>query len=129
MIEYSICKGVYSRRKLEIPNPKQYLDLSQAIVDNWKIINDTYKISSYSESKPVLHKAKRSIKQKVNLGITLSLNLLKNHLTENLNSKLIFQIFIRLYILIQYLGAYLVKLMQKSISKLKIQNPPNGLHY
>ena len=64
LIEYSISKGVYSRRKLEIPNPKQYLDLSQAIVDNWKIINDTYKISSYSESKPVLHKAKRSIRTK-----------------------------------------------------------------
>jgi hypothetical protein len=64
LIEYSIAKGIYSRRKLEIPNPKQYLDLSNPIVDNWKNLRDFFDISSYSQSKPVLFEAKRALKTK-----------------------------------------------------------------
>lgn len=64
LIEYSITKGIYSRRKLEIPNPKQYLDLSKLIVQNWKILKDCFEISTYSQSKPVLFEAKRALKTK-----------------------------------------------------------------
>jgi hypothetical protein len=64
LIEYSIAKGIYSRRKLEIPNPKQYLDLSKPIVDNWKNLRDFFDISTYSQSKPVLFEAKRALKTK-----------------------------------------------------------------
>lgn len=64
LIEFSIAKGIYSRRKLEIPNPKQYLDLSNPIVDNWKTIKDFFDISSYSQSKPVLFESKRALKTK-----------------------------------------------------------------
>ena len=64
LIEYSIAKGIYSRRKLEIPNPKQYLDLSNPIVDNWEDLRDFFEISTYSQSKPVLFEAKRAFKTK-----------------------------------------------------------------
>lgn len=64
LIEFSIAKGIYSRRKLEIPNPKQYLDLSNPIVENWKIIKGFFDISLYSQSKPVLFGAKRALKTK-----------------------------------------------------------------
>ena len=49
LIEFSIAKGVFSRRKLEIPNPKQYLDLSNPIVNEWKTIRDYFNISDYSQ--------------------------------------------------------------------------------
>ncbi|WP_418501802.1 hypothetical protein [Flagellimonas sp.] len=64
LIEFSIAKGIFSRRKLEIPNPKQYLDLSNPIVANWKTIRDYFDISEYSQSKPVLFEAKRALKTK-----------------------------------------------------------------
>lgn len=64
LIEFSIAKGIFSRRKLEIPNPKQYLDLSNPIVDNWTTIRDYFDISEYSQSKPVLFEAKRALKTK-----------------------------------------------------------------
>lgn len=64
LIEYSIAKGIYSRRKLEIPNPKQYLDLCNPIVENWKILKNFFEISTYSQSKPVLFEAKRALKTK-----------------------------------------------------------------
>ncbi|MEC3905911.1 RNA-directed DNA polymerase [Tamlana sp. 2201CG12-4] len=64
LIEYSIAKGIYSRRKLEIPNPKQYLDIGNTIIDNWKLLKEYFDISSYSQSKPVLNGAKRALKTK-----------------------------------------------------------------
>lgn len=64
LIEFSIAKGVFSRRKLEIPNPKQYLDLSNPIVNEWKTLRDYFNISDYSQSKPVLFEAKRALKTK-----------------------------------------------------------------
>jgi len=64
LIEYSIPKGLYSRRKIEIPNPKQFLDLSKSIVSNWSELKKFYEISEYSESSPVINNAKRAIRTK-----------------------------------------------------------------
>ena len=61
---FSLSKGVYSRRKLGIPNPKQYLDLSKAIIENWSLLRNTYKISPYSESTPIESGAKRAVRTK-----------------------------------------------------------------
>ena len=61
---YSLAKGIYSRRKLGIPNPKQYSDLSSAIIENWSLLRKTYKLSSYSESTPIEAKAKRAVRTK-----------------------------------------------------------------
>lgn len=57
-------KGIYSRRKLGIPNPKQYSDLSSAIIENWSLLRKTYKLSSYSESTPIEARAKRAVRTK-----------------------------------------------------------------
>lgn len=61
---YSLAKGIYSRRKLGIPNPKQYSDLSSAIIENWGLLRKTYKLSSYSESTPIEARAKRAVRTK-----------------------------------------------------------------
>jgi hypothetical protein len=61
---YSLAKGIYSRRKLGIPNPKQFSDLSKAIIDNWSLLRDTYKLSKYSESTPVEARARRAVRTK-----------------------------------------------------------------
>lgn len=61
---YSLAKGVYSRRKLGVPNPKQFADLSKAIIENWKLLRGTYKLSNYSESTPIELKASRAVRTK-----------------------------------------------------------------
>lgn len=61
---YSLGKGIYSRRKLGIPNPKQFSDLSSAIIENWSLLRETYKLSSYSESTPIEARAKRAVRTK-----------------------------------------------------------------
>ncbi|MBZ9629188.1 RNA-directed DNA polymerase [Salegentibacter sp. LM13S] len=61
---YGLAKGIYSRRKLGIPNPKQFSDLSEAIIDNWKLLRSTYKLSNYSESTPVEIRARRAVRTK-----------------------------------------------------------------
>lgn len=61
---YSLAKGIYSRRKLGIPNPKQFSDLSNAIIENWSLLRKTYKLSSYSESTPIEARAKRAVRTK-----------------------------------------------------------------
>lgn len=61
---YSLAKGIYSRRKLGIPNPKQFADLSNAIIENWSLLRSTFKLSSYSESTPIEAKAKRAVRTK-----------------------------------------------------------------
>jgi hypothetical protein len=61
---FSLAKGIYSRRKLGIPNPKQFSDLSNAIIENWSLIRETYKLSSYSESTPIEVRAKRAVRTK-----------------------------------------------------------------
>lgn len=61
---FSLAKGIYSRRKLGIPNPKQFSDLSNAIIENWSLIRETHKLSIYSESTPVESKAIRAVRTK-----------------------------------------------------------------
>ncbi|MCL1688361.1 hypothetical protein CMT57_00185 [Elizabethkingia anophelis] len=61
---YSLAKGIYSRRKLGIPNPKQFSDLSNAIIENWSLLRKTYKLSPYSESTPIEARAKRAVRTK-----------------------------------------------------------------
>ncbi|MDF1675551.1 MAG: RNA-directed DNA polymerase [Vicingaceae bacterium] len=61
---YSLAKGIYSRRKLGIPNPKQFSDLSSAVIENWNLLRKTYKLSSYSESTPIEARAKRAVRTK-----------------------------------------------------------------
>jgi len=64
LIEYSIAKGIFSRRKLCIPNPKQFLDLARSISDNWNSIKPNFDISDYSESLPIEYKATRAVRTK-----------------------------------------------------------------
>tara|TARA_R110002126_G_scaffold289763_3_gene445432 strand:- start:3098 stop:4819 length:1722 start_codon:yes stop_codon:yes gene_type:complete len=61
---YSLAKGIYSRRKLGVPNPKQFSDLSKAIIDNWSLLRNTYKLSKYSESTPIEARARRAVRTK-----------------------------------------------------------------
>jgi hypothetical protein len=61
---YSLAKGIYSRRKLGIPNPKQFSDLSKAIIENWSLLRNTYKLSKYSESTPIEARARRAVRTK-----------------------------------------------------------------
>ncbi|WP_334058016.1 RNA-directed DNA polymerase [Polaribacter sp. P097] len=62
---FSLPKGIYSRRKLSLPNPKQYLELSNAIIKNWSLLRRTYKKSEYSESTPIESGSnKRSVRTK-----------------------------------------------------------------
>jgi len=61
---FSLAKGIYSRRKLGVPNPKQFSDLSNAIIENWSLLRKTYKLSSYSESTPIEARAKRAVRTK-----------------------------------------------------------------
>lgn len=75
---YSLAKGIYSRRKLGIPNPKQFSDLSNAIIENWSLLRETYKLSSYSESTPIEARAKRAVRTK-----SISWNNFKFQLIEN----------------------------------------------
>jgi hypothetical protein len=64
LANYNLAKGIYSRRKLGIPNPKQFLDLSGAIIEHWAILRQTYSLSKYSLSTPVERTAKRSVTTK-----------------------------------------------------------------
>jgi hypothetical protein len=61
---YSLAKGIYSRRKLGVPNPKQFSDLSKAIIENWSLLRNTYKLSKYSESTPIEARARRAVRTK-----------------------------------------------------------------
>ena len=78
LIEFSISKGQYSRRKLEIPHPQAYFYLCREIVNNWKLLKTVYKLSPYSESKLYSENAnKRSIRTK-----SISWKRFRNKLTE-----------------------------------------------
>jgi hypothetical protein len=61
---FSLGKGIYSRRKLGIINPKQYHDLSKLIVENWSTIRNTYQLSDFSASTPVETNAPRAVRTK-----------------------------------------------------------------
>lgn len=61
---FSIPKGRYSRRRLEIPNPKQFWDLTILLIENWGHIRSALNISDCSESKPVQSGAIRSVRTK-----------------------------------------------------------------
>ena len=45
---FSLAKGIYSRRKLGIVNPKQYHDLCRLVVEKWPILRKTYSLSDFS---------------------------------------------------------------------------------
>lgn len=61
---FSLAKGMYSRRKLGIVNPKQYHDLCRLVVENWATIRRTYALSDFSESTPVEAEAARAVRTK-----------------------------------------------------------------
>lgn len=63
-LTFSLAKGLYSRRKLGIVNPKQYHDLSRLIVENWATIRNTYNLSDISASTPVENNASRAVRTK-----------------------------------------------------------------
>lgn len=63
-LTFSLAKGLYSRRKLGIVNPKQYHDLSRLVVENWVTIRNTYNLSDFSASTPVENNAKRAVRTK-----------------------------------------------------------------
>ena len=54
-IVYSISKGKFSRRFLQIPNPKHFALLSEKVANNWAVINNVFLLSDYSKSRPVLN--------------------------------------------------------------------------
>ncbi len=63
-LTFSLAKGLYSRRKLGIVNPKQYHDLSKLVVENWTTIRNTYNLSDFSASTPVESDAIRAVRTK-----------------------------------------------------------------
>ena len=63
-LQYSLGKGIYSRRKLGIPNPKQYHDLSKLVVNNWSILRKTYDLTDFSASIPTETGAIRAVRTK-----------------------------------------------------------------
>lgn len=52
-LRYSISKGKLSRRYVGIPNPLNYLYLSEKIIDAWDDIIYIINLSKYSQSKPI----------------------------------------------------------------------------
>ncbi|WP_435263035.1 RNA-directed DNA polymerase [Tenacibaculum sp. nBUS_03] len=85
---FSISKGQYSRRKLAIPNPKQYLDLSIAIIDNWDLLRKTYKLSYYSESTPIELGAKRAVRTKSNSWSNFKFELIEKSFDKKIELRL-----------------------------------------
>ena len=61
---YSISKGKYSRRFLQIPNPKHFSFLSEKICNWWSEYESIYYLSDYSQSYPVPESSidKRSVR-------------------------------------------------------------------
>lgn len=60
---FSIPKGNYSRRNIEIPNPFHHSILCKTICDNWTEIDDFYKKSTISLSRPIINTYKgRAVK-------------------------------------------------------------------
>lgn len=64
LTQFSLAKGPYMRRKLAFPNPKQMMDLSVAICENWEYMRDASQNSAYSQSYPVEFEAKRTLRTK-----------------------------------------------------------------
>lgn len=63
-LTFSLAKGLYSRRKLGIINPKQYHDLSKLVLEYWATIRSTYNLSDFSASTPVESNAIRAVRTK-----------------------------------------------------------------
>jgi len=61
---FSIAKGKFGRRPLQIPNPKNFLTLSEKIIKYWQELNSIYQMSSYSQSYPIELDAKRAVRTK-----------------------------------------------------------------
>jgi hypothetical protein len=61
---FSVAKGKFGRRPIQIPNPKNFLTLSEKIAHNWDELNDVYQISNYSQSFPIELDAVRAVKTK-----------------------------------------------------------------
>ncbi len=60
---FTIPKGNYSRRNLEIPNPFHHSILCKTICDNWMEIDDFYNKSTISLSRPIINTHKgRAVK-------------------------------------------------------------------
>lgn len=85
---FSIPKGIYSRRKLALPNPKQYLDLSKAIIENWSLLRETYKLSPYSESTPIESGAKRAVRTKSNSWSNFKFQLIEKSFDKKIELRL-----------------------------------------
>ncbi len=85
---FSLSKGRYSRRKLAIPNPKQYLDLSRAIIENWDLLRKTYNLSIYSESTPIESGAKRAVRTKSNSWSNFKFELIEKSFDKKIELRL-----------------------------------------
>lgn len=57
-------KSILSRRQLDIPNPKQFHDLSNIIVSQWNDLKSVYRLSNFSSSLPVELEAPRAVRTK-----------------------------------------------------------------
>ncbi|REE78873.1 reverse transcriptase (RNA-dependent DNA polymerase) [Lutibacter oceani] len=85
---FSISKGVYSRRKIAIPNPKQYLDLSKAVIENWSLLRNTYKLSPYSQSTPIESGANRAVRTKSNSWSNFKFQLIEKSFDKKIELRL-----------------------------------------
>lgn len=121
LFEYNIAKGIYSRRKIEIPHPQTYFLLCKEIVNNWNIIKDTYSLSEFSESKLSSDtNSKRSVRTK-----SKSWSRFKNKLTEvSYNYKVQLKIDITNYYQSIYTHSIPWSILGKEVSKqyFKIRN-------
>lgn len=121
LFEYNIAKGIYSRRKIEIPHPQTYFLLCKEIVNNWNIIKDTYSLSEFSESKLSSDtNSKRSVRTK-----SKSWSRFKNKLTEiSYNYKVQLKIDITNYYQSIYTHSIPWSILGKEVSKqyFKIKN-------
>jgi len=64
LLEYNLAKGIFSRRKLGIPHPKQFIELCQILTSNWDNIKRSLLLEHFSESSPIFKKSKRAAQTK-----------------------------------------------------------------
>lgn len=84
-LKYSISKGKLSRRYISIPNPLQYIYLSEQISGTWDEIMNVINTSQYSQSKPIYQE--RYHKRTLRTSSTGVSEFMKHILAQSFNKK------------------------------------------
>lgn len=87
-INYSLAKGIYSRRILGIPNPKQYLELANVITENWRLLKSVWQLSEYSQSMPCESNSIRSVRTKSNSWNEFKFDIISKSFNRRIELKL-----------------------------------------